>query len=105
MSPILLVSLGAHLVVGAALALIPKQTLQEVVAIALNEAPPPKDEPKPPLPPKPAPPPVIAVAKPKVLVAKRNEPQCTESIVKARPLSLERPGYTEEARRARVQGR
>jgi protein TonB len=48
-SPILVVSLGAHLAVGAALALVPQETLREVVAIALQEAPardePPKPEP------------------------------------------------------------
>ncbi|HKP63746.1 MAG TPA: energy transducer TonB [Polyangiales bacterium] len=166
-SRIYLISLLAHLLVGGALALIPKEKLREVVAIALNEAPPPKDPPPPP-PPRPAPPPterptraarsprtaasdtpqptaasaaavsnfanigltldssssdglavpiaakIVApapkpapvVIKPKVLVAKREEPTaCTESVIKARPLSLIRPTYTDDARRARVEGR
>jgi protein TonB len=42
---------------------------------------------------------------PKLLVAHKREAQCEESTTIARPLSLVRPSYTEEARRARVQGR
>jgi periplasmic protein TonB len=38
-SLVLLISVGAHLVVGAALALIPQQKLREVVGIAFNDAP------------------------------------------------------------------
>src|SRR5262245_30717399 len=56
LSRIYVISLLAHLLVGGALALIPKEKLRELVAIALNEAPPPKDPPPPP-PPRPAPPP------------------------------------------------
>lgn len=44
LSPIMIVSLGAHVAVIAALALIPQERLREVVSIALNEAP--KPEPK-----------------------------------------------------------
>ena len=167
LSKIYVISLGAHLAVGAVLALIPQQKLREVVAIALNEAPP-KDEKKaePPKP-KPAEPraehaarapthvahpsatpqqptaatatqapaftdlgltldssasgglavniqaptpvvvkaPVAAVIKPKVLAPRHVETGCTQELVKARPLELVRPSYTEEARRAHVQGR
>ena len=49
--------------------------------------------------------PTPVIAKPKVLVAKRTEPECLEALVKARPLSLVRPSYTDDARRARVEGR
>lgn len=53
-----------------------------------------------------APPPVApAPVKPKVLVAKRTEPECTEPLVKARPLALVKPAYTDDARKARVEGR
>lgn len=164
-SRIYAISLGAHLIVGGAIAMIPQEKLREVVAIALNEAPPPKDEPPPPPPPKPAPKsaerparaarapsapvaeaaassadsnakaaaftdlgltldstssdgiavpiapkpapvaPAPVVAKPKVLVAKRTEPECLEKLVKPRPLALVRPSYTDDARRARVEGR
>jgi protein TonB len=47
----------------------------------------------------------VAVTKPKVLVAKRTEIECTEDIVKARPSSMARPSYTDDARRAHVEGR
>src|SRR5262249_52105010 len=50
-----------------------------------------------------APPP--APPKPKVLVPRTNEAACNEDLVKARPLDLVRPSYTDEARRAGVQGR
>jgi protein TonB len=50
-----------------------------------------------------APPP--APAKPKVLVAKRTESECLETLVKPRPLALVKPTYTDDARRARVEGR
>ncbi|HEX4336434.1 MAG TPA: TonB family protein [Polyangiaceae bacterium] len=160
-STVYIVSVGAHLLVGLVLALIPQEKLREVVAIALNEA---KEEKKP-EPPKPpehhaerpshapghntrpvaaahaaeasavtgplftdigialdsnsadgvavdiAPPPIpvsvapVVLAKPKVLVAQHTESACTEDIVKARPLSMVRPSYTESARHARVQGR
>ncbi len=164
LSTIYIVSLAAHLAIGAVLALIPQQKLREVVAIALNEAPP-KDEKKP-EPPKPAehpaerparapthvahstvapqastattaqapaftdlgltldssasgglamnieaPAPVIArtptpiIAKPKALAPHKIETRCSQDVVKARPLTLVRPAYTDDARRARVQGR
>lgn len=48
---------------------------------------------------------VVAPAKPKVLVARSMEDVCTEDLVKPRPLSMVRPSYTDEARRARVEGR
>jgi protein TonB len=165
-SRIYVISLLAHLLVGGAIAMIPQERLREVVAIALNEAPPPKQDQPPPPPPKPAPqaadhparvaraprtaaaeapapaadnnargaaftdlgltldssssdgiavpiaakvlapvapPPVMS--KPKLLVAKRTEPECLEALVKPRPLALVRPSYTEAARRARVEGR
>jgi protein TonB len=161
-SVVYIVSVGAHLLVGMILVLIPQDKLREVVAIALNEA---KKEEKKPEPPKPpehppehhaartpghaarsagpapvaanagpaafadigvaldsssldgvavnvAPPvmaavaPVVAAPKPKVLMAqKRTEVECTEDIVKARPLAVVRPSYTVEARSARVEGR
>jgi protein TonB len=161
-STVYIVSVAAHLAVGAVLALVPQDRLREVVAIALNEA----KEDKKPEPPKPPPhaaerpsrapgnnvrpaaaapvaaaaaaadapvftdigialdssssdgiavnmaPPVLAAPvaaveppKPKVLVAHRAEAACNEEIVKARPLGMVRPSYTESARRARVQGR
>jgi protein TonB len=166
LSRIYVISLLAHLLVGGALALIPKEKLREVVAIALNEAPPKKEAPPPPPPkaaPKPSdrparsvraphtaandapqpsaasaaqassftnlgltldssssdglavpvaakldvppPKPAPVVIKPKLLIAKRTEEQCTESVIKPRPLSLVRPSYTEDARRARIEGR
>jgi protein TonB len=161
-STVYVVSVAAHLLVGAVLALIPQDRLREVVAIALNEA---KQEKKaePPKPPQHAAerpshapghnvrpvaaaraveasaqtdapvftdigialdssssdgvavniaPRQMAVAiapvvpvKPKVLVAQRTEAACTEDLVKARPLSMVRPSYTDGARHARVQGR
>ena len=160
-STVYIVSVAAHLAVGAVLALVPQDRLREVVAIALNEA---KEEkkPEPPKPPEHPPdrpsrapgrnvrpvaasvaaaaaaadapvftdigialdssssdgiavnmaPPVLArpVAaveppRPKVLVAHRTEAVCNEEIIKARPLGMVRPSYTESARRARVQGR
>lgn len=167
LNTIYMVSLGAHLAVGAVLALIPQQKLREVVAIALNEAPP-KDEKKaePPKPkehpaerparaathvahPNAAPQPQAAAAasaqapaftdlgltldssasgglavniqaptapviakaplalvtKPKVLAPRRQEAECTEPLIKAHPLDLVRPAYTDDARRAHVQGR
>jgi protein TonB len=153
--------LGAHLAVGAALALIPQQKLREVVAIAFNEAPP-KEKKEPPKPkahapeqqaraqshtprstatpqptaaaaaadapvfhdlgltldssssdglairvaaPAPVAPAPLAPPKPKLLGVHKGEGLCDGALTKARPLSLVRPGYTEEARRARVQGR
>lgn len=164
-SPIFAISLGVHLAVGAALALIPQERLREVVAIAMNEAPKPDKKPEPPKPPPhaaerpaarpaghaprsaaapqpaaaptqaaaftdlgltldssssdglavniaPVAPkpsavvaPAVALVKPKVLVARKTEPECTEAILKARPLNVVRPAYTAEARRARVEGR
>lgn len=167
LSRIYVISLVAHLLVGAAIALIPQEQLREVVAIALNEAPPPKKAAPPAPPPRPAaaaaadrparapraprtaaeppaptaadnsaraaaftdlglmldssssdgvavpvapkvaapaPPPAVAT-KPKLLIAKRTEPECIEALVKPRPLALVRPAYTEDARRARVEGR
>jgi protein TonB len=166
LSRIYIISLAAHLLVGAAIALIPQEQLREVVAIALNEAPPPKKEAARPPTPRPAepaagrparaarlqrmaaaepaaaadssargatftdlgltldssssdglavpvaartvaPPPLapVMMTKPKLLVAKRIAPDCLEALVKPRPLALVRPSYTEEARRARVEGR
>jgi protein TonB len=53
-----------------------------------------------------APPPVAPVAaKPKLLIAKRTAPECVEPLVKPRPLALVRPSYTDDARRARIEGR
>jgi protein TonB len=49
--------------------------------------------------------PAPVVAKPKILVAKRTAPECLEALVKPRPLQLVRPAYTDDARRARVEGR
>jgi protein TonB len=51
LSRIYVVSLGAHVAVGLALALIPQERLREVVAIAMNEAPKPEKKPEPPKPP------------------------------------------------------
>jgi protein TonB len=157
------VSIGAHLALGAILALVPQQKLREIVAIALNEAPKPEKKAEPPKPQAhtenrpshapghaarntPAPTPGAAAAdpvagfqdiglsldsssadgiavaiaptaqpqavaapvappKPKVLVAHATENTCTEEIVKARPLSMVRPAYTDSARRAHVEGR
>jgi len=160
-SVVYIVSVGAHLLVGAVLVLIPQDKLREVVAIALNEA---KKEEKKPEPPKPpehppehrartpghaarsngpapvaannnpaafadigvaldsssldgiavnvAPPaaafvaPPVAAPKPKVLTAqKRTEVECSEDIIKARPVAVVKPSYTEEARHARIEGR
>ncbi len=61
--------------------------------IAVNMAPPPTVAP----PPEPV--------RPKVLVARKVEVECMEDIVKARPLSVIRPVYTESARQARIEGR
>jgi protein TonB len=47
----------------------------------------------------------VQVTKPKILVAHHKEEECTEDIVKARPSSMVRPSYTDDARRARVEGR
>jgi protein TonB len=47
----------------------------------------------------------VAPPKPKLLGARKGEGLCEEAIVKARPMSLVRPSYTEDARRARVEGR
>ncbi len=164
LSTVYVVSIGAHLLVGAVLALVPQDKLREVVAIALNEAPKNEKKAEPPKPQAHAPEraarapghaarntpspaaaaaaaadPVagfqdiglaldsssadgIAVAiapqnqaaaqpvaapppKPKVLVARATENTCTEDIVKARPLWMVRPGYTDAARRAHVEGR
>src|SRR4051812_35717099 len=160
-SKVFIVSVAAHLALGAALALIPQEKLHEIVAIALNEA---KEEKKP-EPPKPpehkadrparapghnvrpvlaapaeaasptdipsftdiavaldsssadgiavnvapkavaAPMAAVVPVKPKVLVAHHAEASCSEEIVKARPLAMVRPSYTDSARHARVQGR
>jgi protein TonB len=162
LSPVYVISLGAHLVVGAALALVPQKKLREAVAIALNEAPPKDEKKEPPKPPEHAPeqkahtpshvaraatapepstaaavaadgpvfhdlgmmldssssdglairvaapapvaPAPVAPPKPKLLTPRKSD-GCDGSIAKARPLSLVRPSYTDEARRARVQGR
>jgi protein TonB len=56
--------------------------------------------------PPPPPPAPVAPPKPKLLLAHKPEPECSdESLHKARPLGVVRPSYTDEARRARVQGR
>lgn len=160
-SPVFVVSVLAHLAVGAVLAFIPQDKLREVVAIALSETPekkkvePPKPEPHKERPaqapgrnlrpaaaraeptPAAANAPVftdigialdsssadglainiarpvevmpkkveVAPSKPKVLVARPVEVECTEEIVKPRPLSMVRPAYTDAARRAHVEGR
>ena len=49
--------------------------------------------------------PAASVVKPKLLVARKTEPECSEALLKARPLGVVRPSYTAEARRARVEGR
>jgi protein TonB len=168
MSPILVVSLLAHLGIGAALAMIPQEKLREVVAIAMQEAPEKEAKPEPPKPepPRPAetqprahaprapraagpqptaassaasaaagftdlgltldsssadglavavaPPsaepksvaePVAKVIKPKVLSARSPQAAHAGPPPKPRPLGIVRPAYTEEARRARVEGR
>ncbi len=57
-------------------------------------------------PPPPPPPPPVAPPKPKLLVARRPEPECPDDMLhKARPLGVVRPSYTDEARQAHVQGR
>lgn len=160
-SPILMISLIAHGTVGAALALVPQQRLREVVAIALNEAPPKQEKkPEPPKePPKPQEPraarapsrsarpaaavqpsaasgserasaftdlgltldanssdglavpvaaPAVAAPAPaalKLLKARAPSVTCTGDEAKPRPLELVRPSYTEQARKARVEGR
>lgn len=63
--------------------------------IAVNIAPPPAMA---------RPEPVIPV-RPKVLVPHHVEATCSEDLVKARPLAIVRPAYTDRAREARVQGR
>lgn len=49
--------------------------------------------------------PVAKVVKPKVLVARKAAAERTGPPPKPRPLAIARPHYTEEARRARVEGR
>jgi protein TonB len=49
--------------------------------------------------------PAAAFVKPKIIAPRLREDACSESVIKARPLELARPAYTDEARRARVQGR
>jgi protein TonB len=49
--------------------------------------------------------PAASLVKPKLLVARKAEPTCVEALAKARPLGVVRPSYTEEARRARIEGR
>jgi protein TonB len=51
LSTVYVVSIAAHLAVGAVLALVPQDKLREVVAIALNEAKPPEKKAEPPKPP------------------------------------------------------
>ena len=163
LSPILVVSLGAHVAVILALAVIPQEKLREVVSIALQEAPKEQAKPEPPKPPPrpvdapartqtarapraaapqpsasapspsvgfadlgltldassadglavhvataPAEPKPVAavasVAKPKVLVARKPVREDGPP-PKARPLGIIRPTYTEEARRAHIEGR
>jgi periplasmic protein TonB len=161
-STVYIVSVAAHLALGAVLVLVPQDKLREVVAIALNEAPKNEKKAAPPKPPEhaparashapghsarsldapaaaaaapgaaaaftdiglsldssssdgiavniappeaPAPPPVSEPVKAKVLVARPTDNTCVEDIVKARPLSMVRPPYTDAARRGRVEGR
>ncbi len=160
-STVYVISIGAHLAVGAILALVPQQKLRDIVAITLNQAP----EKKKVVPPKPpehhearpvrspghnyhpalatvapaaapgafadigialdsssedgvavnmapapvAPAPVIAVARrerPKILVAHHaaEEDTCSEDIVKARVIGRAAPAYTDQARRAKIEG-
>jgi protein TonB len=161
LSTVYVVSIAAHLAVGAILALVPQDKLREVVAIALNEAKQPEKKAEPPKPPAHAPeraahsaghsahaavtaaanaapnpgaaftdiglaldsdsadgiavniaPPVVAAPafvaappKPKVLVAHRTEAVCNEDIVKAHVLTMVKPQFTDDARRAHAEGR
>jgi protein TonB len=157
------IAVALHVAVAAVLMLIPQQKLREIVAIAMSEAEPKKEEKKaePPKPPerspdrparssthsaRPAPaanaeaasqnanaftdiglaldssaegglavaiarpepitaPVAVAPPKPKVLVAKKTEGTCEEPLVKPRLIKPGRPpGFTEEARRAHVEG-
>jgi protein TonB len=52
-----------------------------------------------------APKPAALVAKPKLLVARAAPSACLEPLIKATPLSIVRPSYTDDARRAHIQGR
>jgi protein TonB len=157
------IAVGLHVAVAAVLMLIPQQKLREIVAIAMSEAEPKKEEKKadPPKPPqrspdrparsaarntrpaaaaapeaqsqganaftdiglaldssasdgiavaiaKPEPvaaPVATAPPRPKVLVARKTEGACEEPLVRPRLIKPGRPpGFTEEARKARVQG-
>ncbi len=49
--------------------------------------------------------PALEVVKPKIIPLHKPEPECVQLPVKARPLDLARPSYTDDARRAGVQGR
>jgi len=158
-SKVYAISIGVHLVIGLAIAFIPKDKLKEIIAISMGESNKPKPQPprrddKPhetktkvvargparglssPIaaataaagpvftdigismdasgsegvavataPKAPPPPKVIAMepAKPKVLAAKA--PDCTEPLVKARPVNVIRPEFSSEARTAGVDGR
>lgn len=161
-STVYIVSVAAHLALGAVLVLVPQDKLREVVAIALNEAPKNEKKAEPPKPPEhppsrpshapghaarsldapvaaaatpgapaaftdiglsldssssdgiavniappiqAAPPPVAEPVKAKVLVSHPTENTCNEDMVKARPLSMARPPYTDAARRAHIEGR
>jgi periplasmic protein TonB len=164
-SPLFIISLGAHLAIGAGLALVPQKKLREVVAIALNEAPEPKKDAEPPKPKEDAPAPkpervarraprsnaapegsptdasppqqaltdlgltldssaigglavrmaptvnkepapvIAALVKPKLTAPKPSEASCIEQLIKARPMGVVRPSYTDAARRARIEGR
>lgn len=166
LSPIYVASIGAHVAIGAVLALIPQERLREVVAIAMNEAPKQEKKPEPPKPPPraepasathrparaprtaaapqllaaaanaapaftdlgltldssssdglavniapPAPrerapqPMAASIAKPKVLITRKTAPECGDPLIKPQPLGIVRPAYTEDARRARIEGR
>jgi protein TonB len=48
---------------------------------------------------------VVERPRPKVLTARANQDTCAEELVKARPLQLAQPQYTDAARNARVEGR
>jgi protein TonB len=164
LSKVYVVSLGAHVAIGLALAVIPQERLREVVAITMGDAPKPEKKPEPPKPPPRAaeppaarapraahstapqpsaaapsqaaaftdlgltldsssadglavntvapaapraiaPKPAALVVKPKLLVARAAPSACLEPLIKATPLSIVRPGYTDDARHAHIQGR
>jgi protein TonB len=52
-----------------------------------------------------APKPAALVMRPKLLVARAAPSACLEPLIKATPLSIVRPSYTDDARHAHIQGR